>query len=120
MQGGRPKNKHKEKAFENLYKFLDEGESGVFTLDQVYGKLHQISDSEAFFSKRHLKQKLIEKYDNIYFTSEIGRKDVICFRSSLNEILREHLANKSEIPEDQAKTRKPRRDEEDFFLQITL
>ena len=85
-----------------MYKFLDEGESGVFTLDQVHEKLHQFSDSEAFFSKCHLKQKLIEKYyNNIYFTSEIGRKDVICFRSSLNEILREHLANKSENPEDQ-------------------
>ena len=46
-----------------------------------------------------LKQKLIEKYDNnIYFTSEIGRKNVICFRSSLNEIMREHLAKKSENP----------------------
>ena len=50
-------------------------------------------------SERYLK-KLIEKYDNnIYFTSEIGQ-DVICFQSSLNEILREHLANKSENPED--------------------
>ena len=83
MQGGRPKNENKEKAFANLCKFLDEeGECGAFTLDQVYEKLHQISDSEAFFSKRYLKQKLIEKYDNnIYFTSEIGRKDVICFQS---------------------------------------
>ena len=32
-----------------------------------------------------------------------GRKDVICFRSSLNKILREHLTNKSENPEDHAK-----------------
>ena len=64
----------------------------------MYKKLHQISDSEAFFSERYLKQKLIEKYDNN--TSEIGRKDVICFQTSLNKILREHLANKSENPED--------------------
>ena len=71
-------------------------ESGVFTLSDLHTKMVALKNefgdgSDEVFTKRYLKDRLVTKYqDELYFTSEEGRKDIMCFKDMTNKILRDY------------------------------
>ena len=66
--------------------------------------MKSLSGGKAVFGEKYLKQKLLYKYqDNIYFTSEAKRKDILCFKSTTNTILRNFKDNELQPDEDRVK-----------------
>ena len=81
-----------------LCEWLDqEMEHNLFTLDQLYKKMLSLDkspDKSLAYTKRYLKSKLLERYgDEIYFTSQERRADVLCFKDATANIIREHQEN---------------------------
>ena len=95
---GRKKEDERIRLFEQLCDWLEgEMEHSLLTLQQVYQKLLALDpspDKSLSYSKRYLKDKLEEKYnDRLYFTSQERRSDVLCFKDLTADILREHNQN---------------------------
>ena len=95
---GRKKEDRRARLFEELCNWLEgEMEHSLLTLQQLYQKLLSLDpspDKSLSYSKRYLKDKLEEKYnDRLYFTSQERRPDVLCFKDLTADILREHNQN---------------------------
>ena len=83
---GRPVNNDQQQAFNIMCEWL-ENENELYTLQELYEKMENVSAGLVYGTKR-LKQKLKEKYGELIFFAEMcGRKDVVCFRSTANNIL---------------------------------
>ena len=93
--GGRKIDEDCEALLSKLCDWLDnEMEHNLFTLDQVHEKmrsLDQTADKSLAYSKRYLKEKLKQKYDDaIYFTSQERRANVLCFKDATANIIRDY------------------------------
>ena len=71
--------------------YLDtELEHKVYTLSEIHTIMRSLANDGPVFGPKYLKSKLLKYYqDEIYFTSEEKRKDILCFRDTTNSILRE-------------------------------
>ena len=68
----------------------NELEHKIYTLAEIHNTMRSLVDDGPVFGTKYLKQKLLQYYqDEIYFTSEEKRKDILCFRNTTNTILRE-------------------------------
>ena len=57
------------------------------------------------YTKRYLKEKLLEKYgQSIYFTNDARRNDILCFQNKTSSIVRDYQKNFSLSEEDQVKS----------------
>ena len=88
----------------NGRKWLEgEMEHCLLTLDHLHQKLIEFdegSDKSLAYSKRYLKSKLEEKYeDRIYFTSQERRSGILCFKDLTSNILRDHQQNEGDDDE---------------------
>ncbi len=106
-QVGRKVVEERETLFHKLCEYLElEVEHGVMTLAQVHEVLQQLdptSDKSLAYSKKWLKKKLQEKYnETMYFASQNGLQDVICFKDRTSTILREHHANLQQSGEEKS------------------
>ena len=81
-----------------------ENEIDLFTLEDFWMKMKEVSDEEVYGVKR-IKQKLQEKYkDNIFFSEVSGRKNVVCFRNMADWIINDQwYKSKVQNAEDEAK-----------------
>lgn len=99
-------NEERDMLFEDLCAWLEDStEHGLHTLNEVYYKyceMDQTDDKSLVYTKRYLKKKLEEKYcDNIYFTNEERRADILCFKDQTNRILRQHHEHLKQSPTDE-------------------
>ena len=102
--GGRKIDDDRQRLLEMLFQWLDdEMENNLFTLEEVHEQMKKLDwteDKSLVYSKRYLKDKIVEKYeDQVYFTSQERRKDVLCFKDSTANIIREYHENNNEEDE---------------------
>lgn len=102
LQVGRPKDTKKHEVFETLCLWLEENaESGIYTLADVHQRMASMIEvankdpktesADKIFNKRYLKEQLLRRYgEDIFFTSDERRSDIMCFKSRAKEILRDH------------------------------
>lgn len=87
LSPGRPKCGPKEQNFNNLCDWLEEN-AELYTLAELHTKMVENSNPEDVYSSKHLKKKLIDRYKEHIFFSEIsGRPNVVCFKDMANYIL---------------------------------
>ena len=103
---GRKLDVDREDLFHKLCDWLEnEMENNIFTLEQIYQ--HYLSldvspDRSVSYCKKYLKKKLLQKYgDYIYFTNQERRTDVLCYKDTTAEIIRQY--NKNNNGDDQKK-----------------
>ena len=101
MSRGRIPSENKSVAFDRLCEWLEtEAEHGVHTMRDIHHQMQligvQIAEergvdvSDTFYARRWIKERLQEKYkDDLYFTNESRRTDIVCFRGTTNNVLRE-------------------------------
>lgn len=78
-QKGRPHNSTQQNNFEILCNWL-ETEGELYSLAELHEKMKKLTNSENIYSCKWLKTKLIEKYtDSIFFTEVQGKPNVVCF-----------------------------------------
>ena len=104
QEGGRKVDDDRQRLLGKLFEWLDkEMENNLFTLDEVHEqmiKLDTTADKSLVYAKRYLKEKILQKYGSqVYFTSQERRKDVLCFKDSTANIIREYHENKSDNDE---------------------
>ena len=100
---GRKVNEDREMLFQELCVWLEDStEHGLHTLNDVHEKYYEMDtsdDKSLVYSKKWLKKKLEEKYsENIYFTNEERRADILCFKDQTNRILRQHHEHLRQTP----------------------
>ena len=89
------------KFFKELCNWLEEEmEGNLFTMDQLHEKLvsfDKTPDKAYAYTKRYVKQMLEEHFkERMYFTSQQGKTDVLCFKDLTDSIIREHQNNKND------------------------
>ena len=95
---GRKRDNERLELFNEFCDWLDKQmEHRLFTLDQLHEKLLSLDktpNKDLAYTKRYLKEKLLEIYeDQLYFTSQERRSDVLCFKDATATIIREHQEN---------------------------
>ena len=98
MGSGRRIDEDRENLVKKLSAWLDENmEHQLYTLEEVYQKYPSFDTTEGkslSYTKRYLKSKLKEMYgDSIYFTNQERRADVLCFKDTTANIIREYHKN---------------------------
>ena len=69
----------------------EEGDSELYTLAEPHGKMEELSQGSGCYSKKYLKEKLIDHYGNhIYFSEHPGRPNLLCFKDIASLVLRSH------------------------------
>jgi len=87
---GRPVEPHMSKLFDQMCDWLEVADEELYrpTLDELQERMITIGHSDEVYSLKQLKRKLVEKYDdNIFFSQEPGRINIICFRNMASRIL---------------------------------
>ena len=97
-KSGRKVDEGRRKLFEKLCVLLDEKmEHNVMTLEEIHKKMIDLDESDdksQTYTKKHLKTKLLEKYENkIYFSSQERRADLLCFKDTTANIMRDYHNN---------------------------
>ena len=95
---GRKRDNERLELFNEFCDWLDKQmEHRLFTLDQLHEKLFSLDktpNKDLAYTKRYLKEKLLEIYeDQLYFTSQERRSNVLCFKDATATIIREHQEN---------------------------
>ena len=98
---GRPENKTAMEVFDKLCDRLESScEKELYTLDdmcEIMSKMKPCEtelDGDAVYSKKHVKNLLIDRYgEHIFFAEIRGRKNVICFREMCSYIVSEKWYN---------------------------
>ena len=86
---GRPIDSEMSSGFEKLCTWLEErADCELYTLKELQAKMQKLNNSDAVYTVKRLKQRLMEHYkDDIYFAVLSGRVDVVCFKDMANYIL---------------------------------
>ena len=76
-------------CFDTLCVWLEkEADCELYSLQELHSKMSEMAGDDEVYCKKTLKAKLVEKYgQHIYFSEIDGRNDVICFRNMANFIL---------------------------------
>ena len=98
---GRPIDTSMMENFQNVCKWLDEGDGDLHTITEIYDKMIELSGGTECYSRRYLKTKLIENYkEHIYFFQSEGRSDIIGFRHMSKFFMEEFMEMKERTPVD--------------------
>ena len=96
---GRPYNEEMEQNFQLLCDWMEDN-TELFTLKELHDKMNELSNNSEIYSIKHLKRKLIQKYqDYIYFSELSGRPNVVCFKNMANYILTDKWHSDFKHPE---------------------
>ena len=86
---GCPQNNEMQASFKHLCQWLEE-QTELYTVAELYDKICSMSECQAIYSIKWLKQQLADHYKNfIFFTNEPGRSNIVCFRDMTGSILSE-------------------------------
>ena len=99
---GRPLDSTRMENFQRVCQWLEEeGDSELYTLSEVHSKMEELSEDTECYSKKYLKEKLIEYYGNhIYFTERPGRPNLLCFKDMASWILADFKKKQNQSPID--------------------
>ena len=104
---GRPIEPILQENYNTLSEWIVEhAENMCLTLKDLHTKMKELTgaNDESVYGIKRLKQKLIDDSEGeIYFTSEERREDILCFRSSINNIIREYHKKQTQTEEEEAK-----------------
>ena len=86
---GRPIDSEMSSGFEKLCTWLEErANCELYTLKELQAKMHELNSSDAVYTVKRLKQRVMEHYkDYIYFAELSVRVDFVCFKDMTNYIL---------------------------------
>ena len=81
--------------YEMLCLWLEnEAEEELYTLHELALKMSELADGDDTYSTRWLKQKLIDRYEDLMYFAEIdGRPNIVCFRTTTSSIINEKWYN---------------------------
>ena len=86
---GRSVDEIRNKWFEMLCIWLEnEADGELYSLTELHDKMTEMANGEEVYSQKWLKSKLVEKYKETIFFSELnGHPNVLCFREAEKQIL---------------------------------
>ena len=85
---GRPPDPHMSKLFDQLCDRIEAADDELYTLTEMRDLMKRIGECDEVYSEKQIKQKLIEKYeDHIFFSEVCGRKNVVCFRNMASRVI---------------------------------
>ena len=90
--------------FENLCLWL-EREGKLYSLKELHDKMEKEANETDNYSRRSMKVKLVEKYgERIYFSEINGKSDVVCFKGTADILINDAWYNeRNENSENEAK-----------------
>ena len=92
---GQPIDPTMRRNFEWVCQWLEkEGDSELYTLAETHDKMEELSEGSECYSKKYLKEKLIDHYGNhIYFGEHVGRPNPLCFKDMAAWVLGDFKKN---------------------------
>ena len=86
---GRPIDSKMSTGFEKFCTWLEErADCELYTLKELQAKMQELNSSDAVYTVKRLKQRLLEHYkDYIYLAELSGRVNVVCLKDMANYIL---------------------------------
>ena len=99
----RPKSTEQEDIFNKMCQWV-EFEAELYTLEELHTKMVELGGRVDVYTKKWTEKKLIEKYkDFIFFTEIDGKSNVVCFKNIASNIINDQwYSSKKENKEKEA------------------
>ena len=84
---GQPKSTEQEDIFNKMCQWV-EFQPELYALEELHTKMVELGGRVDVYTKKWMKKKLIEKYkDFIFFTEIDGKSNVVCFKNIASYII---------------------------------